>query len=262
MAYQFYFCDPVASFSKGSMGKRARRIVGTWGESNLGLDAWKVGLRAYDQVRAACGCEPSLADLKDFVDATRPFLDDFFVTLEESVRTGRVTLIDANTGKLRKKPLRWKDADWTWQMRTMLRCMVELSAINAAREIVNGIGPYFAIAALAELDEAVLASLDGATEAVLESVMNATWLMDQVDAAGRIAEAATAMLGKLDSQRASSRAKERHAKDPRRQARNFVHECWLAWRAKPSQYPSAAAFARAMLDKEPDRLKSEEVITR
>lgn len=261
-SYLFHFCDPMASFRKGSKGRRSRKIYGSWGESKLGSDAWAVGLRAYEQVSAACGREASMADLKDFVAGTRPLLEEFAVTLEEASRSGKIRLISPVTGKPHKKPLQWKAGGWTWQMRTMLTCMVEISAINAAREIVEGFGPYFAIAALGELDEAVLASLDNATEDVLDSVTNARWLMDQIDAAMRIEEAAKAMLVRLDSQRASNRAKERHARDPRRRARNFVHECWLEWQSKPSQYPSAAAFARAMLDKEPDTLKSEVVVTR
>lgn len=260
--YLFKFCDPVASFRKGSKGRRSRKIHGSWGESKLGSDAWTVGLRAYEQVSAACGREASMADLKDFVDGTRPLLEDFGKWLEEASCSGKILLVNPVTDKPRKKPLQWKAGGWTWQMRTMLTCMVEICTVNAAREIAEGLGPYFAIAALGELDEAALASLDNATEDVLESVTHARWLMDQVNAASRIEEAAKAMLVKLDSQRASNRAKERHARDPRRRARNFVHECWLAWQTEPRQYPSAAAFARAMLDKEPDTLTSEVVVTR
>ena len=61
---------------------------------------------------------------------------------------------------------------------------------------------------------------------------------------------------------ASDRAKLRHALDPKQAAKRFVKECWEVWRAQPEQYKSAAEFARAMLDKQPDTLKSEVVVSR
>ncbi|MDO9313355.1 MAG: hypothetical protein Q7T97_02270 [Burkholderiaceae bacterium] len=262
MKYQFYFLDPVASFSKGSKGKRSRRILSNGEESKLGLDAWKVGLSAYERLSTACGHEATMADLKMFVEMTLPFIEEFFTDLNGAIRTERITLIHPETGKSQKKPIDWKACSWNWQMRTMLNCIVELAAANEASEMLEKLGNFFAIAALSELDAAVLASKEHCVEEALESVTNATRLMNQVDAAGRVEKAAKAMQIKMDSQRASNRAKVRHAKDPRRLARDFVYQCWLDWQAKPSQYPSAAAFARSMLDKEPDTLKSEVVISR
>ncbi|HOX69282.1 MAG TPA: hypothetical protein PKV56_15585 [Burkholderiaceae bacterium] len=258
----FRFCDPHASFSKGSKGRRSRKVFTKWGESNLGIDAWKVGLKAYEQFSSACGKEATLADLKCFVTASLPTLEEFGSDFEELVRAKRIELIDYDSGKAIKSAPDWKSFSWNWQMRMMLQCIV--AGLNAMGhgEKLEAIRSQFAVTALAELDDAVVASLDNDTAAVLSSVMNATWLMDQADAAGRVKEVATVMLGKLDSQRAAIRARVRHAKDPRRLARDFVYQCWLDWKAKPSQYPSAAAFARSMLDKEPDKLRSEVVITR
>ena len=57
-------------------------------------------------------------------------------------------------------------------------------------------------------------------------------------------------------------ARKRHLQDPKQQAKAFVFECWQAWQKAPGQYPSVAAFARGMLDKQPDTLTSEIVIAR
>lgn len=259
--YLFYFCDPVASFSEGSRGRRLHRIFGSSGEAKLSSDAWRIGARAYEAVCAACGGQASLADLKDFIEQTRPLLEDFFTDMTTGALNGRISLLRPD-GKAHEQPLKWEEASWSWQMQTMLRVMVEVSTMNAAAHIVEAFGPYFAIAALCELDAAALSSISDDPEGVADSIICATWLMDQLTAVGRVADAAKTLLGKLDSERASMRARARHARDPRQVARAFVHECWLAWQAKPEQYVSAAAFARAMIDKEPDTLKSEVVITR
>ena len=53
----------------------------------------------------------------------------------------------------------------------------------------------------------------------------------------------------------------RYAKpSPKNDAKAFVYECWLSWQGEPGEYPSTAAFARAMLEKFPDDLTSQPVI--
>ena len=47
----------------------------------------------------------------------------------------------------------------------------------------------------------------------------------------------------------SAAAAARHAKDPKREEKQFVHACYLEWQADPSRYSSVARFARDMLDK-------------
>ena len=59
--------------------------------------------------------------------------------------------------------------------------------------------------------------------------------------------------------KAQERARKRHAKDPRQTDKAKVRECWEAWRGKPSNYPSKAAFARDMLEKY-ENLKSQKKI--
>lgn len=45
-------------------------------------------------------------------------------------------------------------------------------------------------------------------------------------------------------------------------AQTFVKECWSDWDKRPEQYPSVAAFSRAMVDKWPDVLKSTVTVER
>lgn len=60
----------------------------------------------------------------------------------------------------------------------------------------------------------------------------------------------------------SERAKARYAHDRsgKQWAKGEVKGWWRQWRDNPSLYPSAASFARAMLDKYPDQLTSQPVI--
>lgn len=37
--------------------------------------------------------------------------------------------------------------------------------------------------------------------------------------------------------------------DPKRNEKNFIHECWQEWQKKPENYQSQAAFGRDMLTK-------------
>lgn len=58
--------------------------------------------------------------------------------------------------------------------------------------------------------------------------------------------------------------KVRYAKDKdgKQATKKWVHDCWMDWKAKPQKYKYASEFARDMLDKHPDSLTSETVITR
>lgn len=66
------------------------------------------------------------------------------------------------------------------------------------------------------------------------------------------------------SARGVSAMKARYAKDKdgKQAAKKWVYECWRDWQAKPEKYKNASTFARDMLDKQPDRLTTEIVITR
>lgn len=45
-------------------------------------------------------------------------------------------------------------------------------------------------------------------------------------------------------------AAARLSKDPKQRAKEWVFECWKDWQKRPDAYPSQAAFARSMLEKE------------
>lgn len=109
---------------------------------------------------------------------------------------------------------------------------------NAAREGKNGWEYHLQISSIAECEQYVCLALTG------------TKSMAELIAKDRIREVA----------RAAGTA--RHARTPQAAAKVVVRECWQAWEATPSQYGGSAAFARAMLDKFPDELRSQQVIER
>lgn len=45
-------------------------------------------------------------------------------------------------------------------------------------------------------------------------------------------------------------AAARLSKDPKQKAKEWVFDCWKSWQDRPDSYPSQAAFARSMLEKE------------
>ncbi len=61
---------------------------------------------------------------------------------------------------------------------------------------------------------------------------------------------------------ARNAALSRHRQSPKARVKNEVRNMWMNWRNKPSQYRSASAFARDMLDKFPDELSSQQTIQR
>lgn len=64
--------------------------------------------------------------------------------------------------------------------------------------------------------------------------------------------------------RGANAAKARYTrdKDGKQALKAWVYECWQAWQLNTTNYKGDTEFARDMLDKEPDKLKSEVVITR
>lgn len=61
---------------------------------------------------------------------------------------------------------------------------------------------------------------------------------------------------------AQDAANARHRCSPQSKAKDFIRDCWVAWRSQPDQYPGPTAFARSMLEKFPDVLKSQDVVMR
>jgi len=259
-SYLFYFCDPVASFSAGSPGLKKRQITGTWGD-RLGAEAWDLGRRAYTRLCAVAGSEVSVEDLLRVVDDTRPFHEEFFEALNAKALAGKIELMHEDGVTPLELPLKWREAEWSWQVMTTVKFLNDLpSAADVA--LAESFGVQMLVAALLSLDAAVLHSLDDDSARMSACLLDAAWLVDQVESQERHERDARALLKRLERARASDRAKLRHARDPKRKARDFVRECWENWRRSPATYPSASAFARAMLDKQPDLLTSEVVVSR
>jgi hypothetical protein len=158
-------------------------------------------------------------------------------------------------------PVEWRDHDWLWQIKTLIRFFYALSKAKQEPPAI-AFGAHLAIATLLSLDRAVWFSRQGDIAGLSDSLLDAAWFFEQIEAVQRHARDAEFLLSARDSTRASDRAKTRHARDPKRHAKNFVRECWDRWQGAPSEYSSASAFARAMLDKLPNVLKSEVVVTR
>lgn len=57
-------------------------------------------------------------------------------------------------------------------------------------------------------------------------------------------------------------ARALHTSGKKALARQQVKGCWDRWQQNPCEYPSVAAFAKGMLDKHPDELKSQPVVER
>ena len=150
-------------------------------------------------------------------------------------------------------------ADEIQRVATALLSRIEHSPEDLRRVLKETANPAVNERGRVELrtDDLLLLSARGACGAALAAIT-----MVNHDVNGAVHEvlgAYRALIFALNSDRqldvspsevARMAARARYAKDPKQAAKAFIRECWLAWRAKPSQYPSAAAFARAMLDKE------------
>jgi hypothetical protein len=270
MSFKFYFCDPEASFGAESPGRLAKRIVDTHKHPHLGIDAWELGSKAYAMLRDEADRPPTNSDLERFIAGSRPMLEEFFKDLSETASSGRITLVSRETGEhISALTYDWNGGDWSWRVLTMVRFIHQIATKKASSEDGNldhewlqGLEPHMMVAVLCLLDSAALMSLDNDAAEAAEDILSAAWLLEQVEAHERAEEAGLKIAANIERKRASDRARVRHAKDPKRQARDFVKECWQSWRNAPDQYPSAAAFSRAMLDKQPDLLKSEVVVAR
>lgn len=269
MSYRFHFCDPIASFAEGSAGQGQQRILDASGRARLGPDVWALGKRAYDMLRSEDGSPLTLAELRSYSEEPNPFLDGLLDEIRASAASGLIVAIGAGTNQPLEFPDQWREADWAWRVLLMakfLRAWEEANPKASVREfdrsLSEGVDAYMLVAVLHLLDDATLSSLDKDTKAVTRDVLDAAWLLEQVESSDRIEKAGKVHAARLDSKRASERAKQRHAMSPQAKAREFVQQCWRAWRLKPAQYPTTAAFARGMLDAQPEVLRSQAVIAK
>lgn len=226
----------------------------------MGIDAWHLGRRAYERLRADAGGRLTVKALLRFIDDEERYFDEFFEELNRKALAGRLILVKPDGETPVELPISWRDGEWSWKVLTFVRFANGLPPTE--EPITELFVNHMLVAALLYLDAAALCSLGGDSAGVSSNLLDASWLVERVDAQDRAERDARALLARLEKARASERAKLRHARDPKRGARDFVYQCWAAWRKSPDAYPSASAFARAMLDKHPDLLTSEVVVAR
>jgi hypothetical protein len=226
----------------------------------LGIDAWLLGRRAYERLRASAGGKLTVKALLQFIDDEERCFDEFFEEMNRNALAGLFILVGSDGETRVEPPISWREAEWSWKVLTFVRFANGLPPTD--EPIIELFVNHMLVAALLYLDAAVLCSLDDYSAGVSSNLLDASWLVERVDAQDRAERDARALLARLEKARASERAKLRHARDPKRGARDFVYQCWAAWRKAPGAYPSASAFARAMLDKHPDLLTSEVVVAR
>lgn len=259
--YAFYFCDPVQSFGQGSPGANARQLFGRAEKDRgrLGSSAWETGKKAFDYLSSLWGSSPTTAEVIEFIRVSWPDMRSFFETVERKAAAGEISIVSKKSGRQLDRAPEWRGAGISWQFTTMLHMLVEL--YEQRGEPLTDWGQTFAVAALIQLDDAVLASLDDSHESVVASMLEAKWMVDQLFVDDRVARAAITLSARRESDRARQRARKRHELDPKQAAKMFVLDCWRAWQAVPTTYVSKAAFARDMLDKQPD-LVSTQVVER
>lgn len=260
MSFLFYFFDPVASFADGSPGLGQQRLFGSSGP-RLGFEAWQLGRRAYELLSTEGGAAVTADDLKKFIVGEGTYMAEFFEALNEAATSGRIKLVKPDGKTPISPPITWEDTEYSWQVTTMVRFMHSLPT-SGSEPVAEAFGAPMLVAALALLDSAISYSLSDDAEAVSACLLDAAWLVERVESLDESERHAQTLQRRIDHARASAGGKARHAKDPKRAAREFVRDCWKRWRREPSQYASASAFARAMLDKQPELLTSEVVVTR
>jgi hypothetical protein len=119
----------------------------------------------------------------------------------------------------------------------------------------------FGIVMADRLANAALAGADG-WKCLLE-ILNLEECVEYVSLALAGESDKTQALAKQMTRESARRAANiKHQSTKQAQAKRIVRECWVAWIEDPSQYASAAGFARAMLDKFPEDLCSQVVVER
>lgn len=263
----FSFLDPIQSFGNGQRGRISRRLFDKSGQPRLTVSAWECGSEAYGFLCSRAGMEPESVSFFDtFIETSTPFIDDWlFSTFSEAVFEKRLTLctpeglpIEDPTNHLNE----FRGYPWFDRARVMLRFLVQLGAAPDSTCDLQTFGAYFSMVALLDLDHAILAENVGDVGGKGESLIEATWMVGQLNKSIRSGIEAATLLKKMDSDRASRNAKIKHSKDPIQQARDFAHECWEAWQKNPQRYKYATEFARDMVEKMPNILTSEVVVTR
>lgn len=248
----FFFLDLEASFGAGGTGAANQTLIDRCGDARLGRMAWKIGNEAYSRLRGPDGAV-SVGDIERFISESERRLNDFVEELIELHKRGRIEMACVNGAAADVDYASWREADMHWKMDT------EIRVIHAAQQDLdapgNFAGPQALLVALGYLEHAVASSvLQESDEEVADCLLQANWFLTLVTN--------EELIDAAERKKLSERAKAGHARSPKRAAKNFVRECWMAWEESPSQYKSVAHFARAMVEKFPDTLATEVTVTR
>lgn len=130
-----------------------------------------------------------------------------------------------------------------------------------AEEPFATVGNLCAAVGLAVLDRLTVGSSSNSVDAILYK-FGIAWEFAMLARWNNHMEMAKHFEMESSREKMARAARARHKKDPRQQAKRQVLELWRRWENSPSNYASAAAFARDMCDKWPDLLTSEVVVSR
>lgn len=259
--YQFLAYDPVRSFSSESNSTFVGPGDFPGPEDDADSEAlFLIGREAWKLMGGASSSE----EFYKLVATYREGIGGFRSGFEALKKDGRLVLVTALGQHVVDIELKGADDHVVLQIAWGLHgagafdelppsATAEGEAVSRS-ELVEHLVWSFAIHALLEIDNALLARLygDGAIAASLaaaESVANATALAhgDAKLAEARRELSMRAVTAKLD-------------KDPKQQAKRDVQSWWHRWQKDASLYPTKAAFARAMLDKHDGVLVSQKKI--
>lgn len=261
MTELFVYFDPESSFLAGSIGAAKRRLADRRGRVHLGAEAWELGCKAFSQFRTADGGAVSTADLRDIARSVQAEIPRYHQLIRDAVQKGKITLAE---------PIVWDDVtqvsessgpSWSSQIVSLLSVISQLPAWDPP-EFVDDYADWIAIGCLGCLEDAVGASVFGIKSELAASMMDAQWLMDAIFTADAVSKSVSVKVAGAESARQSKMAKKRHEGTPIQKAKKVVYACFLALHEDPGKYPGHTAFARAMLDKFPDDLTSEVVVSR
>lgn len=135
--------------------------------------------------------------------------------------------------------------------------LVDLAWTYGNRETedaVEQLHQVLAFACLLRVDEALFQYQEG--ESFVVDAMAAARLREKVETSFLLADHST-----VRSQIGAKAARARYLKDPKQDAKRFVHECWLEWKKNPSRYARQYDFAVDMMKKVPAGKDGEPIIS-
>lgn len=233
----------------------------------FGEYAWLLGAQAFELLSQLNGAEITEQQYYEHATTAERVFDEMFEDLAPLINAGHVSIATGQNKRRSVEEIQWTEQDWVWKMEFFHQLFQavdksENSAISADIFSSEEYRQSCLWAIFSSLEQAIMAAFFDDPYRSGQFLMEAATYLQKAEAQDALDIATEQRLKVLESQRASERAKVKHAKSPVRLAKDLAREMFDAWRAEPQQYASASAFARAMLDKFPDELRSEVVVTR